>query len=203
MKIRYLILAHKNPAQFARLISALETPAAFFYVHIDRVDDDIFFTPGQWAQLFKSLLRDEAAPGGVTGDLYRPGTTSSNGSPFHHLVGRETDMDLLIGAYAFASEHLKRVFELAAKIGISDLSRFRNGEDILLSFAGTKPPSIHPLKPALVCASASLPGVALWKSDHEFWNERVRIFESARDVRLALDSPWFSKSEFEQQVSQP
>ena len=36
MKIRYLILAHKNPAQFARLISALETPAAFFYVHIDR-----------------------------------------------------------------------------------------------------------------------------------------------------------------------
>ena len=46
-------------------------------------------------------------------------------------------MDVLIGAYAFTSEHLKRVFDLAAAIGVSDLSRVRNGEDILLSFSGT------------------------------------------------------------------
>jgi len=36
VKIRYLILAHKNPAQFARLINALEMPAASFDVHVDR-----------------------------------------------------------------------------------------------------------------------------------------------------------------------
>jgi hypothetical protein len=36
MKVRYLILAHKNPAQFARLIRALEMPDSCFYVHIDR-----------------------------------------------------------------------------------------------------------------------------------------------------------------------
>jgi hypothetical protein len=105
---------------------------------------------------------------------------------------------VLIGAYAFTSEHLKLVFEVAAKIGISDVSQVRNYDDVLLSFGGTKPPRIHPLKPALVCASESLPGVALWKSDEEFWNERVQIFENARDARLALDSPWVNESKYQQ-----
>jgi hypothetical protein len=102
----------------------------------------------------------------------------------------EAEVDVLIGAYAFTSEHLKRVFELAAKIGVSDLSQVRNYDDILLSFGGTKPPRIHPLKPALVCASASLPGVAMWTTNPGFWDERLRVFEEARDARLAMNSPW-------------
>ena len=97
---------------------------------------------------------------------------------------------MLIGAYAFTREHLKRVFELAAKIGISDLSQVRNYDDVLLSFGGTKPPRIHPLKPALVCASASLPGVAMWTSNPGFWDERIRVFENARQARLTMNSPW-------------
>ena len=36
MKIAYLILAHKNPGQLARLIAALSRPESVFYVHIDR-----------------------------------------------------------------------------------------------------------------------------------------------------------------------
>jgi hypothetical protein len=135
-------------------------------------------------------VADEGCPHGIIGQVYRPGTTSSNGSPFHHVVGRETEVDVLIGAYAFTSEHLKRVFEVAAKIGISDLSQVRNYDDVLLSFGGTKRPRIHPLKPALECASASLPGIAMWTTNSEFWEERVRVFEDARDARLAMKSPW-------------
>jgi Glycosyl transferase family 64 domain len=184
---RLLLIDESEPTQPGhRLVLARETGAKYVLA----IDDDIFFTPGQWRNFFGLLLVDEHCPHGIIGHLYRPGTTSSNGSPFHHVVGRETDVDVLIGAYAFTSEHVNRVFELAAKIGVSDLSRVRNGDDILLSFGGIKPPRIHPLKPALVCASASLPGIALWKSDHEFWNERVRVFENARDARLAMNSPW-------------
>src|SRR2546429_607993 len=82
------------------------------------IDDDIFFTPGQWKNFFELLLSDDQCPHGIIGQVYRPGTTSSNGSPFHHVIGRDAEVDVLIGAYAFTSEHLKRVFEVAAKIGI-------------------------------------------------------------------------------------
>ena len=177
-----------------RLVLARQTGAE----HILAIDDDIFFTPGQWKNFFELLLSDDQCPHGIIGQVYRPGTTSSNGSPFHHVIGRDAEVDVLIGAYAFTSEHLKRVFEVAAKIGISDLSQVRNYDDVLLSFGGTKRPRIHPLKPALVCASESLPGVALWKSDQEFWNERVQVFENARHARLALDSPWVNESEYQQ-----
>ncbi len=159
------------------------------------VDDDIFFSPVQWRDFFSSLLPDEDCPHGITGHLYRPGTTSSNGSPFHHLTGREAVVDVLIGAYAFTSEHLNRVFKLAELVGIGDLSQVRNYDDILLSFAGTKRPGIHAINPALLCASASLPGVALWKSDNQFWDERVRVFQKVRDARLAMNSPWSERPE--------
>jgi hypothetical protein len=118
-------------------------------------------------------------------------------------VGREVEVDVLIRAYAFTSEHLTRVFEPAVKIGVLDVSQVWNGEDIPLSFGGTKPPRIHPLKPALVCASASLPGVAMWATNPGFWDERIRVFENARQARLALDSPWVANSEVPQHVPKP
>jgi hypothetical protein len=186
---RLLLVDETRPTQPGhRLVLARAVGAEYVLT----VDDDIFFTPGQWARLFDSLLRDEEVPHGVTGNIYRPGIMSANRSPFHPVTGLETDVDVLIGAYAFTSRHLTCVFELAAKIGVSDLSQFRNGEDILLSFAGTRRPRIHPPKPALLCASMSLPGVALWVSDQEFWEERVRLFEKVRDARLTMSSPWMT-----------
>ena len=169
-----------------RLVLAGESGADY----VLSIDDDIFLTPKQWKKLFEFLLSDERYPHGIVGQIYRPGTKSSNGSPFHHVDGRDAEVDVLIGAYAFTSEQLERVFDLAAKIGIADLSRVRNGEDILLSFGGTKRPRIHRLKPALQCASQGLPGVALWRSDDKFWDERVRLFEKVRDARFAMRSIW-------------
>ena len=167
-----------------RLVLARESGAEY----VLSIDDDIFLTPVHWKNFFEFLLTDEQRPHGMIGQVYRPGTKSSNGSPFHHVTARDTEVDVLIGAFAFTREHLKRVFDLAAKIGITDLSRVRNGEDILLSFSGTTRPQIHPVKPALFCASEGLPGVALWKSNKDFWHERVRLFEKARDMRLSMNS---------------
>jgi hypothetical protein len=175
-----------------RLVLARKTGAE----HILAIDDDIFFSPAQWKNFFRLLLADDQCPHGIIGQVYRPGTTSSNGSPFHHVVGRETDVDVLIGAYAFTSEHLRRVFEVATKVGISDLSQVRNYDDVLLSFGGIKRPHIHPLKPALICASASLPGVAMWTSNPGFWDERIRVFEAARDARLEMNSHWAHGPQF-------
>jgi hypothetical protein len=187
---RLLVVDETIPTQPGhRLVLARQTAAEY----VLSIDDDIFLTPKQWKDFFEFLLADEQCPHGIIGQDFRPGTKSSNGSPFHHLIGRDTEVDVLIGAYAFTSEHLKRVFDLAANIGFSDLSRVRNGEDILLSFSGTTRPHIHPLKPALFCASEGLPGVALWKSDDQFWDERVRVFEKVRDARLTMSSPWVSR----------
>jgi Glycosyl transferase family 64 domain len=169
-----------------RLVLAKQTGAEYILA----IDDDIFLTPKQWTKFFEFLLSDEHCPHGIIGQDFRPGTKSSNGSPFHHITGQDANTDVLIGAYAFTREHLKRVFDLAAIIGVSDLSRVRNYDDILLSFSGTTRPHIHPLKPALFCASEGLPGVALWKSDSHFWDERVRVFEKTRDARLAMKTMW-------------
>lgn len=165
-----------------RLILARQTGAEY----VVSMDEDILLTPKQWKKFFEFLLADEQCPHGIIGHVYRPGITSSNGSPFHHIAGRDTEVDVLIGAYACTSEHLKRAFDLAAKIGVSDLSQLRNGEDILLSFAGTTQPRIHPLKPVLFCASAGLPGFAFTETYYDSWDERVRIFEKVRAARLAM-----------------
>ncbi len=193
---RVLLIDENRPTQPGhRLVLAREHGTK----HIVAIDDDIFLSPSQWHRLFECLVSDEAVPHGVTGNIYRPGTQSSNGSPFHHVTGVERDVDVLIGSYAFTCEHLERVFALAGAIGIRDVSQVRNYDDILLSFGGVGPPRIHAIKPALLCASASLSGVALWKSDEQFWDERERVFQKIRTARLALDSPW---SERPKQLSQ-
>jgi hypothetical protein len=151
------------------------------------VDDDIFFTPAQWANFFNFLLRDEEAPHGISGQLYHPDVLFSNGTVFHHRENTETDVDVLIGAYAFTRTHLERVFEQANALELGSLSKIGNGEDILLSFAGTKAARIHNLGQPLLCASTSLKGVALWKTWENFWDERVTLFEKVRATRRTLE----------------
>lgn len=184
---RLIVTDETTPTQPGhRLVLAKETGAEY----ILSIDDDIFLAPREWKSLFEFLLADEQCPHGIVGDLYRPEMEFSNGLLFDHVTGRDMEVDVLTGVYAFTREHLNRVFELAAKIGVSDLSQLRNGEDILLSFSGRTRPHIHALKPALLCASGCLPGVALWKSDDQFWDERIRVFKKARDARLAVQGLW-------------
>ena len=43
MKICYLILAHKNPTQFHRLVNKLNSIDVYFFVHVDKSSDDALF----------------------------------------------------------------------------------------------------------------------------------------------------------------
>jgi hypothetical protein len=147
------------------------------------VDDDIFLSPCQWARFFERLALDDEVPHGIAGHVFQPGVISSNGSPFHHFEFVEKEVDVLIGAYAFTRRHLRQVFALASELDLGCLSSVGNGEDILLSFAGNRRPWIHALGHPLLCASTSLPGVALWKTREAFWGERQKLFERMLSAR--------------------
>jgi hypothetical protein len=151
------------------------------------VDDDIFPAPRQWTEFFQCLLANEAVPHGLTGNLYKPGTASSNGSPFHHVAGENVEVDVLIGAYAFTRRHLERLFELGRRLELGEMTSLANGEDVLLSFSGEGRPQIHDVGELFCCASTSLEGVALWRTLDDFWDERVSLFERARTTRAAMD----------------
>jgi hypothetical protein len=166
-----------------RFVLAAAEPSEYFL----SVDDDIFFTPKQWARFFECLLQDEEVPHGISGQLYRPGIDFSNGTAFHHRENTEEEVDVLIGAYAFTRVQLDNVFRLADSLHLGCLSGVGNGEDILLSFGGTRAPRIHDLGCPLLCASTSLRGVALWKTWENFWDQRVKLFEDARDARRAIE----------------
>jgi hypothetical protein len=183
-----LIDETQNTLPGRRFVIAAAEPGDYFIT----VDDDIFFTPKQWAEFFECLLKDEEVPHGISGQVYRPDILFSNGTPFHHRENTEAEVDVLIGAYAFSRVHLERVFRLADMIGLGSLCGVGNGEDILLSFAGARASRIHKLGQPLLCASTSLKGVALWKTLENFWDERVKLFEKIQAVRLAMDAPWIA-----------
>lgn len=159
------------------------------------VDDDIILRPRQFAALFDHLVREERVPHGLAGSMYRAGT-SATGRPFEHVPRIETEVDILVGAFAFTREHLERLFDLVRLLRLGDLTNI-HGEDILLSFCGTSRPRIHNLGVVLHCYSDSLPGIALWKTRPNFFDERVRLFRRARNTRLNMGSPWLSEASLE------
>lgn len=164
-----------------RFVLATEAPGKYFL----SVDDDIFLTPRQWAELFQCLLANEAVPHGLTGNLYKS-EISANGSPFHHVSEVNRDVDVLIGAYAFTRDHTQRLLKLANRLGLGDLTNLANGEDVLLSFAGEGRPQIHNVGSVFCCASTSLEGVALWRTLEGFWDERVKLYERVRQARQSI-----------------
>jgi len=155
------------------------------------VDDDIILRPRQFAALFDHLVGEERVPHGLVGGLYRAGT-SATGRPFEHVRRMETEVDILIGAYAFTREHLQRLFDLVHLLRLGDLTNI-HGEDILLSFCGISRPRIHNVGIVLRCCSDKLPGIALWKTRPNFFDERVRLFRRARNARLSM-GPWLSEA---------
>jgi hypothetical protein len=58
-----------------------------------------------------------------------------------------------------------------------------NGEDIVLSFSGSKIPLIHNVGAIWECASASSPGIALHQSRPHFYEERWRIFSALERLK--------------------
>jgi hypothetical protein len=184
---RLVLIDETEPTQPGHRFVLADREAGDYFLS---VDDDIFLTPAQWAAFFDCLVQTPEVPHGLTGNQYRPGTTSSNGSPFHQVTGVNQQTDALIGAFAFTRQHLARLFQLAETLAMPNLTLVRNGEDILLSFAGLGKPQIHDIGPIWACASNGLPGVALWQTHTDFWAERIRLFEAAQAARLAMPPPW-------------
>lgn len=158
------------------------------------IDDDIFLMPHQWVTFFDKLVENDQVTHCLTGNVYLPGTIASNGSPFHQVTEVEQDVDVLVGSFAFTREHLQRMFHLAHTLGINEMSNVRNGEDILLSFAGIRSPRVHNIGHVWSCASSSLPGVALWQTHKNFWQERINLFEQAQTNRKNMQDSWFQSS---------
>lgn len=180
---RLEVVEEQTPTQPGhRFVIAQREKGDFFL----SIDDDIFLTPRQWAEFFQRLLDSPEVPHGIMGNRFLPGTTSSNGSPFHHITETECEVDVLIGAYAFTRVHLNRAFFLAETLHMLPMSDIRNGEDILLSFSGIRRPRLHDLGHLFCCYSMSLPGIALWKTHPDFWAERAQLFERVRTAREAM-----------------
>jgi len=185
-----LIDETQNTLPGRRFVLAAEAAGDYFI----SVDDDIFLTPKQWAMFFERLVCDPKVPHSISGQLYRPGTIFTNGTPFHHRENTDAEVDVLIGAYAFTRGQLETVFRLAQALQLGSLTAIGNGEDILLSFAGKGVPCIHDLGCPLLCTSTSLRGVALSQTRENFWEERISLFENVRDARQALDAPWAGRA---------
>ncbi|QIR37993.1 glycosyltransferase family 2 protein [Tolypothrix sp. PCC 7910] len=158
------------------------------------IDDDILLMPNQWVTFFDRLVADDEVTHCLTGNVYLPEKVASNGSPFHQVTGIEQDVDVLVGSFAFTRKHLERMFALANSLGIHQMTNVRNGEDILLSFAGIRSPRVHNVGHIWSCASSSLPGVALWQTHQNFWEERISIFEKAQNARISMNDVWTRSS---------
>jgi hypothetical protein len=180
---RLVLVDETKPTQPGhRFVLALEQKGDHFLA----VDDDIFLTPRQWADFLAALMSDESVPHGITGNIYRAGTSSSNGSPFHHVSRSNGELDVLIGAYAFTREQAERTKLLAAAVGFPDLSQVRNGEDILLSLSGEGRPLVHDLGRLFCCETRALEGVALSESEQSFWKVREQLYLKAAALQADL-----------------
>lgn len=68
MKIHYVLLVHKNPKQIRRLIKALESECAYFYIHVDRnVSIDAFYAELSAVENVRWVQRREASTWGDIG----------------------------------------------------------------------------------------------------------------------------------------
>ena len=61
MKVNYIILAHKEPIQLARLVSKLRSDEIHFYIHIDKkctVEDFTRVLPGDESTIYIKDRKD-------------------------------------------------------------------------------------------------------------------------------------------------
>ena len=76
---RLALVDEREPTQPGHRFVLAERESGEYFLSID---DDIFLTPHQWAELFKRLVCEEDVPHGILGNVYRPGTVSSKRQPF-------------------------------------------------------------------------------------------------------------------------
>ncbi len=125
------------------------------------IDDDIFPTPWQLRRLLAALVAGPEAPRGSGGQTYDPvsGEFDYYSFPLWSRRDRGQPVDIILHAYAFTRRHLERYFELLAAIGIRN-DAVDNSEDVIISFAGTRPAVVEDVGRMYECATFRDPAVA-------------------------------------------
>jgi hypothetical protein len=183
---RLVLLDQNEPSGVGiRFELAKKYPARYYVC----VDDDIFLHPAQLQWIYWSLREAEDRPHGIFGAALAPDEAVDKQWPFVHRRNRTSAVDILNGLFAFTREHLEEYFRLCALLGVRESKTLMNGEDIILSFAGSRKPCIHNVGPVWECASASSPGIALYMSRPRFYEERWRIFSELRSRKRLDDTP--------------
>ncbi len=147
------------------------------------IDDDIFLHPAQLQWLYWNLRQSPEHTHGIYGAKIDTEKDPENKWPFSHQSNKTIRIDILNGLFSFTREHLEEYFKLCFLLGITDHKSLMNGEDIVLSFSGTKKPLIHDIGPIWECASASLPGIALHVTRPRFYEERWEIFSKLEKIK--------------------
>lgn len=178
---RLILLNQEAPSGVGIRFEVAKNHSARYYLC---VDDDIFLHSAQLQWIYWHLREFDERPHGIFGAGYDPDKAAGTGWPFVHQRNKEGPVDILNGLFAFTKQHLDEYFRLCAVLGVGDTKALMNGEDIILSFSGSKRPWIHHVGPIWECASASSPGIALYMSRPGFYEERWRIFSELQSKKL-------------------
>lgn len=152
------------------------------------IDDDVFLDGPQLSALHAHLVADPRRVHGIhgndlaSGEMAEPGFSSFVVS----IMRQERDVDCLIGTYAFSRQHARRYLALCRLMGITDPKMLENGEDIILSQCGDGKARIHDVGRIVECISSTVPGVAQYLTQGDFWPARVATLLEARRLRQEL-----------------
>jgi hypothetical protein len=149
-----------------------------------RIDDDIFLHPAQLQWVYWGLRTASERPHGIFGATLTSEKDPAREWPFVHTRNASAPVDILNGLFAFTREHLDEYFRLCGLLGIGNQRTLMNGEDIVLSFAGTHKPMVHHIGPVWECASEASPGVALHQSRPRFYEERWKMYEDLKQLKV-------------------
>jgi hypothetical protein len=145
------------------------------------IDDDLFLTPGQVRTLFLSLIANPSVPHGAGGEDFAvaDGKVVSR----RHVRGKDRETDVILWAYAFTREHLRKYFNLLDRLRM-DNGDLKASEDVVISFCGNGRARCEDLGRLLCCASARDRKIATWAQDG-FAEHRCHLYLQCRNADAA------------------
>lgn len=164
-----------------RLLAELRAPITV------TVDDDRFLFPDQIRKLVEEVHGNPAAPHGFEGEkVQRSDLRSPAGDyPFDTgVTGTDTVVDTLTGGYFLTADQARTCLDTTRRLGIADLGRFGNGEDLVMSRSGRAPARVHDVGPVLQCWTTSDDEIATWRRG-DFFAERLRLRAQLAGLGLA------------------
>lgn len=130
------------------------------------IDDDVFPSPRQLKKLFIALLNNPESPIGSAGQIYdsKTGTLRWLRRNIWTLRDQTRTVDVILQIYVFTRNHLKNYFDLLRAIGVQN-EAVHSSEDVILSFAGTKPPLLKDVREVFECATSRDSAIATHRQE--------------------------------------